>query len=462
MTFRKDFNKGEIWSAQQMHAQSPQFSSQNLWRNGHKINIAILVVSTLYVLFTGYTGVVLALNILSFSFFLYRSVLSVYGLKGDKDCNNMLDVNDPNLPTYCILLPMRNEPVSVVADLVKNIDNLNYPKDKLDVIMLVDQDDDYLADIDAMEKPSHFRIVSASAKFPFTKPKVCNLGLYDTDAEYVTIYDAEDKPEPNQLLKVLYKFGTDDNISCVQCRLHYNNKKPNWMASLFENEYLTWFSLTIHGLSKSQNENGIIPLGGTSQHLKTQELMELGGWDAFNVTEDCELGVRLVRKGKRIVTSNSHTDEIAVDDVKRWIPQRTRWQLGFMITFFSHTRDYKSLIKDLGWNRFMHFMYSVFGNFLSPLITPLLFIIFLVSLVSNGSGETYLNWLPMVTLIGNYILIVSMHALASIKHNNCKHLGYCFVQPVYYLLQAITVYRAVYKLITAPYTWEKTAHKVED
>lgn len=434
-------------------------SSANLFKGNHWFNITLLILTSIYLIFTGYNGLVLLLNIFSFSFFLYKFILSIFGLSNDKD--EML-YQSKELPKYCILLPMRNEPVEVVRDLVKNIEKLNYPKDKLDVVMLIDQDDKYLTDItNQIKLPSHFRILSSEATFPFTKPKVCNLGLITTDAEYVTVYDAEDSPEPDQLLKVLYKFESDPNISCVQCRLHYNNKNHNLLTKFFNLEYLTWFSLTINGLSKIQGKGGVVPLGGTSQHLKVKELVEIGGWDAINVTEDCDLGVRLSRLGKTTAISTSYTDEIAVEDVKHWIPQRTRWQLGFMVTYINHCKDIVNLFKDLGPYRFFHYMFTVAGSFINPLITPLLFIIWFRSFFLDGDGETFLNTLPWITLVGNLILIILTHMLATIKYQKGRFWYIALFQPIYYLLQTVTVYRAVYKLITAPYKWEKTEHKAE-
>jgi cellulose synthase/poly-beta-1,6-N-acetylglucosamine synthase-like glycosyltransferase len=434
-------------------------SCSNLFKGNHAFNLLMIGACLLYVVTTGYGGLVLALNVFSFTFFLYRFILSIVGLRGDADDGKM--VEDKDLPKYCILLPMRNEPISVIRELVKNMCKLNYPKDKLDIVMLIDQDDDYLNDVHKMELPSHFRILSSEATFPFTKPKVCNLGLITTDAEFVTVYDAEDAPDPDQLLKVLYKFR-DENVACVQCRLHYNNKAPNWLAKFFNLEYLTWFSLTIVGLSKVQGSAAVIPLGGTSQHLRVKELIEIGGWDAVNVTEDCDLGVRLSRLGKTTVISNSVTNEIAVTQLKHFVPQRTRWQMGFMVTYLNHCKTFIALCRELGFHGMIHFTFSIFGNFINPLITPLLFLIFVRSTFFNYSGETYLETLPYITLIGNYVLIVATHLIASIKFQKGKYWYMSLLQPLYYLIQVATVYRAVWKLITAPYKWEKTEHSVDE
>ncbi len=435
-------------------------SCRNLFKGNHWFNISLIVLSILYSIYFGYDGVVLGLNIFSFSFFFYRFVLSLVGLKGDKDSHHKVNYSK-DLPKYCVLLPMRNEPIPVVIELINNMKKLNYPEDKLDIVMLVDIDDDYLEDIKKLDIPSHFRILSSEATFPFTKPKVCNLGLITTDAEFVTVYDAEDAPDPDQLLKVLYKFE-DENVACVQCRLHYNNKKPNWLAKFFNLEYLTWFSLTIVGLSKVQGEGAVIPLGGTSQHLRVKELINIGGWDAVNVTEDCDLGLRLSRLGKTTVISDSYTNEIAVEEIKHWIPQRTRWQMGFMVTYINHCKDIINVRKELGTYKFIHFMYSIAGNFINPLITPLLFVIWFRSYFLGYSGETFLEILPRITLIGNLILIILTHLIATIKFQKGKFWYMSFLQPIYYLLQVITVHRAVYKLITAPYKWEKTAHVAEE
>ena len=431
----------------------------NLFKGNHSFNILLTVAFLSYLIIYGYDGLVLGLNIFSFTFFLYRFILSIIGLNGDKDSHSKLDYSE-DLPRYCVLLPMRNEPLPVVKALIENMQKINYPKDKLDIVMLVDIDDDYLNDIRGLEKPNYFRILSSEASFPFTKPKVCNLGLITTDAEFVTVYDAEDAPEPDQLLKVLYKFK-DEDVSCVQCRLNYNNKKPNWLAKFFNLEYLTWFSLTIVGLDKVQGQNAVIPLGGTSQHLRVDELVEMGGWDAVNVTEDCDLGIRLARQGKRTVISDSVTQEIAVEELKHFIPQRTRWQMGFMVTYINQCKSPIKLMRELGFGGMLHFMFSIFGNFMNPLITPLLFIIFIRSYFFGYGGETYLEVLPHITLIGNFILIVATHLIASIKFQKGKFWYMSILQPFYYLIQVITVHRAVYKLITAPYKWEKTAHVAE-
>lgn len=437
----------------------PQMDTKKLTRKPSRFNKIYLVLIFIYLFLTGYTGLIIALNVFSFSYFVYKLTLTIYGLKQikDKDEPAYYEV----MPSYCILLPCRNECTNVINNLIKNINNLDYPKDKLDVILLIDQDDNYLEEIYKFNLPSHFRILSAKPSFPFTKPKVCNIGLFDTSAEFVTVYDAEDRPEPLQLRKVVNEFK-NKSIEAVQCRLHYKNKKNNLLTRFFNLEYLAWFSLTIKGLEKIQNDTPVIPFGGTSQHLRVESLKKIGGWSAYNVTEDADLGVRMARLGMKIKVIDSITEEIAVDTLSVWIKQRTRWQLGFLVTYATHTRNTRQLIKDLGFIKFVHFYLSIFGNILAPLITPPLAIIFFLDYFGLLTGHTFINKLPLITLIFNYLLIVFTHSIASFTKQNSKNLLLSLLQPFYYLIQSISAYRAVYKFIKGDaMVWEKTTHKPE-
>ena len=95
-----------------------------------------------------------------------------------------------------------------------------------------------------------------------------------------------------------------------------------------------------------------MPLGGTSNHFRTEVLRDIGGWDAFNVTEDADLGVRLARRGLRAATFSSRTFEEAPLTLPAWMAQRTRWMKGWMQTFIVHNRAPRVLLRELGWRGF--------------------------------------------------------------------------------------------------------------
>ena len=98
-----------------------------------------------------------------------------------------------------------------------------------------------------------------------------------------------------------------------------------------------------------------VPLGGTSNHFRTEVLREIGGWDAFNVTEDADLGVRLARRGLRAETLDSRTYEEAPLGYRAWMAQRTRWMKGWMQTFIVHNRAPRLFLREIGWRGFLGF-----------------------------------------------------------------------------------------------------------
>ncbi len=117
-------------------------------------------------------------------------------------------IPDDELPPYTILVPAYNEP-EVVGDLIGAMAALEYPRDKLQVLLLLEADDDVtIARCQALRaSPTRSRIVLVPPAEPRTKPKACNYGLHFATGEIVTIYDAEDVPEPLQLRRVVAAFG---------------------------------------------------------------------------------------------------------------------------------------------------------------------------------------------------------------------------------------------------------------
>ena len=177
-----------------------------------------------------------------------------------------LAVPDDDLPFYTVLLPVYDEP-TIVRELINGVGQLNYPADKVEFLLLVEEDD--LATQAAAEHilPPSVRIVLVPHSLPKTKPKACNYGmsLPDLRGEIMTIYDAEDVPDPLQLRKaVLALRRAPLGVGCVQCRLGYFNEKQNLLTRWFTLEYDQWFGLYLPTVEKSRC---VVPLGGTSNHM---------------------------------------------------------------------------------------------------------------------------------------------------------------------------------------------------
>ena len=235
------------------------------------------------------------------------------------------------------MIPAYRE-ASVMGKLIDNIARFDYPADRLEVLLLVEQDDDetleVLRDIDP--GPS-FKLVVVPPGEPRTKPKALNFGLTMARGDVIAVYDVEDAPDVLQLRRAavaLARFGPE--VACIQAKLSYANAHQNFITRSFTIEYTMWYSFFLPGLSSM---HAPIPLGGTSNHFRRGALRTLGGWDPYNVTEDCDLGIRMFREGYDVKVLDSVTLEEANSDFVNWVKQRSRWYKGYLQTFLIHLRS---------------------------------------------------------------------------------------------------------------------------
>ena len=287
-------------------------------------------------------------------------------------------------PIYSILVPMYKEP-ETLKQMLNALIAMDYPADKKDVQFLLEEDDDLTLDAArTLTMPPGFRVTKIPPSFPRTKPKACNIGLYLAKGEYLVIYDAEDMPETDQLKKAVLAFeASPENVVCVQSRLNYYNPRQNVLTRWFTAEYSAWFDLQLPGLSAMR---AVIPLGGTSNHFKIDVLRDLMGWDAYNVTEDCDLGVRLARAGYATRMLETTTWEEACSVLPFWIKQRTRWQKGYIQTWFVHMRRPWKLARELGFVNFLHYQLLIGGGPFSVLINPIFWAMALVWFLFRPEG----------------------------------------------------------------------------
>jgi cellulose synthase/poly-beta-1,6-N-acetylglucosamine synthase-like glycosyltransferase len=353
-----------------------------------------------------------------------------------------------NLPVYTILLPCYKEKEEVLRQLIAGISSLNYPPEKLDTKFLLEEND--LDTIKTVQNLKHnFEILIVPNIAPKTKPKACNFGLYHAVGEFIVIFDAEDRPEPDQLLKALTKFkNSDKSLICVQAMLNFYNTHKTWLSKSFSIEYLIWFNAFLPALAKLKF---FIPLGGTSNHFKTKELIKIGGWDSFNVTEDAELGIRIYKNGYKADVIKSYTLEEAPIYLENWVLQRTRWQKGFLQTFLIHIADFQGN-KKLSFLNFINIFLTVGLSFFSFFLIPLTGI-FLI----ENKIEGFLAVIFSINIISNLIYI--MMFLCIIKKENMQNLTkVATLMPFYFLFHIFSSYIAFFEIFIKPFYWHKTKH----
>ncbi|SDO52267.1 Glycosyltransferase, catalytic subunit of cellulose synthase and poly-beta-1,6-N-acetylglucosamine synthase [Klenkia soli] len=369
-------------------------------------------------------------------------------------------LTDAELPHYTILVPVYKE-AGIVGLLMRNLSSLDYPREKLEILLLLEEDDpETLQAALAAAPPDIVRILVVPHSMPKTKPRACNVGLSFARGDLVVIYDAEDRPDPDQLKKSVVAFAKGgQDLVCVQAALNYFNAEENLLTRMFTLEYSSWFDYTLPGLDAMRLP---IPLGGTSNHFRADMLRELGGWDPFNVTEDADLGVRASARGGRVAVVNSTTYEEANMAVGNWLRQRSRWIKGYMQTFLVHSRHPLKLVRAIGLRQTIGFLLTIGGTPATFLLTPILWVLFILYLAFPRQFSPALPpWLEYVSLanllIGNG-LIVYLSLLAGFKRRSYGLVAYALLSPLYWMLHSIASYKAAWQLVTKPFYWEKTQH----
>ena len=369
---------------------------------------------------------------------------------------------DHALPRYTILVPLYKE-ATVVARLLDALERIDYPRAKLDIKLLIEADDEETRL--ALERLAHgpvYDIVVAPPGHPRTKPRALNIGLASAHGELVTVYDAEDDPDPMQLRRAAAAFAqAPQSLACLQCPLAIDNARDSWLAGLFALDYAALFEVLDPGLARLRLP---IPLGGTSNHFRVEALRRLHGWDAWNVTEDADMGARLARRGYGVATLDAPTWEEAPAKLNAWLAQRRRWMKGWMQTLIVHLRQPRRLVRELGAMRATALIAMLAGGVLGPLVGPL----FMALFIHEGLWGVLFS--PMTTIdmiasalwcsiavLGAIALVVPI-LIGSRRRGLTRLLPLLLLLPAYQILLGLAAAMALVDLFRRPHHWAKTTH----
>ncbi len=367
-------------------------------------------------------------------------------------------VADDELPMVTILCPMYREERGL-PHLVDALLGLDYPNTKLDIKLLLEEDDAAtIACARLLCQRTPFDIVIVPDSLPRTKPKACNYGLWSALGDLLVIYDAEDRPERDQLRIAAATFAAGPpELACVQARLNYYNREKTWITRLFAIEYALLFDLVLPGLAKLRAP---LPLGGTSNVFKTDHLIAVGGWDPFNVTEDADLGMRLAAAGLTSQTIDSTTYEEATSRLAPWLRQRSRWIKGYLQTWMVHVRAQGP---SRLWTTFLSLHLLIGSVVVAALFNPIFWLLY--GLWLSGAADwaeplfpTPLDAFAAAALLAGNFFHLWLFMLAPMRRRWLDLVPYALLAPIYWLMQSVAGYIALWQFITKPFYWEKTTH----
>lgn len=466
-SYRQEFSQQAVF---QLLARSPAYSAARVFTPTQIIaGYSIFAVFLCGLTFDWWHSLAILITVLNIFFggsILFKMVLSLIGAADRTHQITKAEVHsidEQSLPIYSVLVPVYNEP-EVTPILIKALSKLDYPHEKLDVLLLLEEKDlETIQAARSADPPRYVRFIYIPDSHPKTKPKACNYGLAFARGEYLTIYDAEDIPDPDQLKKAIYAFRHGrPSLVCVQAALNYYNRNENFLTRMFTLEYSYWFDYLLPGLETLDLP---IPLGGTSNHFRTDRLRELGGWDPFNVTEDADLGIRASKRGYTVGVINSTTYEEANCELKNWIRQRSRWIKGYMQTWLVHNRHPLKSLKTLGLKSWLAYQFLIGGTVLIFLTSPILWVIFIYWIVTRAYWLESLipGWVLYISLFNLSIsnaLGIYLNMIAVFRRRYYQLILYALLNPLYWQLHSIAAYMALWQLFSKPFYWEKTIHGI--
>lgn len=422
-----------------------------IWNLRFTLRVALFLTTLVYLLTLAYRG------------YLANAALRQRGCLSISDAQARA-IPDDMLPIYTVMIPAFHES-QVIARTLAAIERLEYPRHLLDVKLLLEEDDsETIAAATAAAGCRSVDIVRIPAAAPRTKPKACNYGLLSARGEFVTIFDAEDRPEPLQLRRAVAAFRkVDSSVGCLQAKLSYHNPQQNLITRLFTVEYLTWFSLL---LPAQANGGGPVPLGGTSMHIRRHVLEEVGAWDPYNVTEDADLGMRLLRMGFQTAILDSTTYEEANSDFVNWVKQRSRWYKGYLQTWLVHMRHPAQLRSEIGLRPLITFSLLVAATPVLALINPTFWLLTLAWFAAKPHFievvfEGWIFYPSLFCLIVGNMAVLYLGLIAIRVSDKTELVAAVALMPIYWLMMSVAAVKAVLQLATAPSFWEKTTHGLD-
>lgn len=239
-------------------------------------------------------------------------------------------IEDKKCPFVSILVPAHNEE-KVIYKTIRALLLLNYPKDKMELIVINDNSNDNTAEELKKAKKEfpnyNFTIITTdSVTGGKGKSNALNLGYKKAKGEYIAVYDADNTTEKNALKYLITRIHNDKTLGAVIGKFRTRNRDRNILTKFINIETLSFQWMAQAG---RWNLLKLCTIPGTNFVIKKSILKRLGGWDEKAISEDTEISFRIYKIGYKIAFMPlAVTWEQEPETIKVWFKQRTRWAKG--------------------------------------------------------------------------------------------------------------------------------------
>ena len=372
------------------------------------------------------------------------------------------DRDESVLEPVSIMVPAHNEEL-VIENTIRALTALDYPRDRLEIIIVNDGSTDKTAEIVermGREDPRVRLFNVPPEESAQGKSHALNLGMQEAAHPFIAIFDADNTPEPEALRYLMVQFPGNPKRAAAFGKFRTRNRKRNLLTRFINLETLS-FQFMIQAGRYLLFNIGILP--GTNFVIRRSAIEQYGAWDEDALTEDTELSIRLYSHGQEIkFVPYSVTWEEEPEAWGTWIRQRTRWVRGnfyvlrkFLLPSFKFGH--------LGLTLELLHLFLLYYSFLAAILTShLIFVLSLVGLISIlAPGPYFAVWACAFLLFMMEITMVAAYEDEASPSNigviALMYFTYC---------QAwiILVFRALYQeyIQKGRVKWEKTKRFASD
>lgn len=236
------------------------------------------------------------------------------------------------IPGVTVIVPCYNEE-RTIARTVQSIMGLDYPKNKLSIILVDDGSTDGTWNI--MERFAKRPGIRAFRKENGGKHTALNLGLEHTDTEFVGCLDADSFVDPQALRRIM-TFFDDKEVMAVAPSIIVD-RPTNLLQMAQKVEY----NMSVYSKKMLAFMNGIHVTPGPFSIFRKKVFDTLGGYRKAHNTEDQEIALRMHEHGYRIEhCHDAYVYTVTPNTVKKLYKQRLRWVYGFI----QNCLDYRHML----------------------------------------------------------------------------------------------------------------------